>query len=150
MTPFADIYKIFLSNVTDYQIKNMIKNHKELELRKNLQKWMVSGLGYFITCRKDLLDYDLENERFNVELDSIEKNIVAKWMVYEYLNTKTIDDGLMKQQLNPRDYRVYSAANQISAIESVKNRVKEDGNSLMSKYFYKPSSIKELFNNEKS
>lgn len=150
MTPFAKVYEVFLSQITDYQIKNMIENDKELELKENLQNWMFLGIGHFVACSKDLMNYDIKSEVFNVELNSLEINIIAKWMVYEYLNTKVIDDSLMKQSLNSKDYRTYSPANQINAIKTARDQISKDGNSLMSKYFYSSKNIKELFSNEKN
>ena len=140
-TPFNEIYPLFLSQVTDYDLVNMTVD----SLEDNLQLWLLSSIGFFSNCKHDLSDFDLTLKQFNAELNHIEKQILAKFMVVAYLDTHLIKEDLMKQSLNSKDYRMYSPANQIKALIELKSKINNEANTLMSRYSYNIHRLKDLF-----
>lgn len=140
-TPFSDIYHLFLSQIKDYELATM----KETSLEDNLQSWLMSSIGYFSSCRKDLRMYDLQLAYFTEELDSTEQYILAKFMVLAYLSTFLMTEQNLKQALNSKDYRMYSPANQLKALMELRKQIHSDANTLMSRYSYNIHSIREMF-----
>lgn len=140
-TPFSNIYKHFLSQITDYELIKM----EEAAMEENMQLWLMSAIGYFSSCRKDLRQYDLQLSQFTEELDSTEQEILAKFMVSAYVSTFLITEQNLKQAINSRDYRTYSPANQLKALTELKKHIHSEANTLMSRYSYSIHAIKELF-----
>lgn len=140
-TPFSDIYRLFLSKITDYEILQL----SEEDLEANMQDWLLSAIGYFTICKKDLTDFDLEKACFNEDLNVLEKNILSHLMVYVYVDTHAVKEQNLKNMLNSKDYRSYSPANLLNAILNLKEQVESDVNTLMSRYSYNIHNVKELF-----
>ena len=139
-TPFNNIYSLFLSQITDYNLQSL--NNESLEA--NLQLWLLGAIGYFSNCSHDLTNFDLGLKQFNVVLNHNEKLILSKFMLSVYLDTHLIKEDLLKQNLNSKDYRMYSSANQIKALIEIKNKVTGEANVLMSRYSYNIHRMKEF------
>lgn len=140
-TPFDSIYPQFLSQVTDYELATM----DEIALEENLQLWLLGAIGFFSNCKHDLSDFDLVTQQFNSDLNHMEKQILAKFMVIVYLDTHLVKEDLMKQSLNSKDYRMYSPANQIRALIDLKSQINSEANTLMSRYSYNIHKLKDFF-----
>lgn len=140
-TPFDTIYPQFLSQVTDYELATM----DEIALEENLQLWLLGAIGFFSNCKHDLSDFDLVTQQFNSDLNHMEKQILAKFMVIVYLDTHLVKEDLMKQSLNSKDYRMYSPANQIRALIDLKSQINSEANTLMSRYSYNIHKLKDFF-----
>lgn len=141
-TPFQEVYDTFLSQITDYELAVM----EETSLDENMEKWMKNAIGYFSNCRHNLLDYDDDvAKQFNDDLTNNELYILSKFMVFVYLDTHLIKEDLMKQSLNSKDYRMYSPANQIKAIQGLKESVNAEANILLSRYSYNIHTLKDYF-----
>ncbi|MFS0643680.1 hypothetical protein [Siminovitchia sp. 179-K 8D1 HS] len=143
-TPFSDIYTIFLSQLTDYNLNNM----DDAALESNMQGWLTSAVGYFTNCKKNITDYDLDVAEFNVDLSQIEKQILAKYMLYVYVDTYLITESNLKQTLNSRDYRAYSPAGQIKALIELKKQINNDATVLVSRYSYNIHDLEGKWKNE--
>jgi hypothetical protein len=140
-TPFNTVYESFLSQVTDYELANM----EDVDLEDNLQQWLMNAIGFFANSRQNLYDLDLTLKQFNIDLSVNETQILAKLMLASYMNTHIIKEDLMRQTLNSKDYRMYSPANQIEALIKIKENVDSEANTLMSRYSYRLSNVRELF-----
>lgn len=140
-TPFTDVYSLFLSQITDYDLAKMPATSVE----DNMELWLFSAIGFFSSCRQDLFDFDLTVKQFNSDLNHVEKQIISKFMVVAYLDTHLIKEDLMKQSLNSKDYRMYSPANQIKALIELKSKINSEANTLISRYSYNVQSLKDLF-----
>lgn len=140
-TPFQDVYDLFLSQITDYELAVM----EETSLDENMLSWMKSAIGFFSNCRHNLYDFDTTTQQFNDDLTINEMQILSKFMVFSYLDTHLIKEDLMKQSLNSKDYRMYSPANQIKAIQGLKESVSAEANLLKSLYSYNLNTLKDFF-----
>lgn len=80
-TPFLDIYKIFLSLITDDMYMELSKE-ETLALQEEL---LINSLSYFEFPRQNIYNYDIENKYFNTLLTQEEKNIIAIYMVVVWI-----------------------------------------------------------------
>ena len=141
-TPFHEVFQLFLSQ----QAMEDLRALEEDDLEANMKLWLVSAITEFsIVCKQNLDEHDMEMEYFDATLTSNEKNILARWMIYAYLDTHVITEGNIKQALNSKDYRMYSPANQLKALLELKDHLESKANSLMSRYSWSSDSIKERF-----
>lgn len=161
-TPFSDIYQLFLSQIKIHDIAEVFSkaakayesgNPEEIakadasikSIEDNMQYWLMSSIGHFGNCDKDLRNPDLELEQFEDALTIEEKNILAKYMVYAYLITHVITETNLKQSLNSKDYRTYSPANQLKALTSLRDSLYSEANTLQTKYSWNIHSVKDFF-----
>lgn len=140
-TPFNDVYTLFLSQITDYELAVM----EETSLEENLQLWMMSAIGYFSNCRQNLSQFDLTTQQFETDLTMVEKQILSKFMVVVYLDTHLVHESLLKRELNSKDYRMTSGDNKIRALTALKAQIHSEANTLMSRYSYNINYLKDLF-----
>lgn len=141
VTPFSDIFNLFLAQVTDYELTVLTTT----TLEKNMKMWLTAAISRFTMSKQDLLDADWEEGYFNSELNRNEKYILAKCMVLSYLDIHVITEGNIKQALNSKDYRMYSPANQLKTLLDLQDHISRDLNSLMSKYSWNITSLKGRF-----
>ena len=78
-TPFSAVYDRFLSKITD----DMYMEITEQETHQLLGELLESAIPWFEFPRVDLSAKD--NEKFNVLLTEEEKNILATYMIVEWL-----------------------------------------------------------------
>lgn len=140
-TPFNEIYVLFLSQIKDYDLAQM----NDTTMEQNMQMWLTSSIGHFSSCQKDLRKHDLLTGHFDEVLTTEEKVILAKYMAYSYMLTHVITETNMKQTLNSKDYRMYSPANQLKALTSLRDHLNAEATTLESKYSYNHHDVKRFF-----
>ena len=140
-TPFSDIYQIFESNITDYSLATMDDEVAE----ENYQQWLMSSLPHFTNSYSDIDDYDITLAQFNQNLTNTEKQILAKLMLMNYLNTQIFREETLKQSLNSKDYRTYSPARHLETLQKIQKELRIEVDSVISKYSYSTKMLKERF-----
>lgn len=147
-TPFSEIYDTFLSQMKDYEILEMMNTPEGIELfEKNAFLWLRNAIPHFHSCKKDLNNYNKELEMFDEILNVSEQYILAKYMIHSYISTYLIREENLSQALNSKDYRMYSPANQLKALQGLSEHIKNEGSTLQSQYSWNSRSLKELFTN---
>lgn len=81
MTTFTSIYEVFYSKITDDMYMELSKEETEALCLELLE----SSLHWFEFPRFNLYDYNLELEEYNIDLTKEEMNIIATYMVVEWL-----------------------------------------------------------------
>lgn len=144
-TPFETIYNRFLSNITDYKLARL----DEVTLEENLLLWLNQAISFYPNPPKDLRDKDLKMKCFNVELNETEIEAIAKFMIMSYMNTHLMREDYLSQSLNSKDYRIYSPANQLKALRELKDSIKQEANTLVSRNSYSVESIANFLNKQR-
>lgn len=140
-TPFSEIYEYFLSNITDYSLINL----QDIELEDNLKKWLLGAIVNFPNPKSDLNDYNSESNQFNVDVSNPEKTILGKLMTIEYINPFILDETLLRQALNSKDYRSYSPAKHLESLQKIKSELSNDVSLAISRQSYSVKNLKEWF-----
>lgn len=140
-TPFNEIYPLFLAQITDYNLALMDDD----SLDENMQLWLLGAIGYFSNCKHDLSEFNLDSKTFTADLNHMEKQILSRFMLTLYLDTHLLKEDLLKQNLNSKDYRVYSPANQLKALIETKSKINSEANVLMSRYSYNIHRLRDFF-----
>lgn len=129
MTDFTVIYGKFLSKIEDYGYAQLSEEDAENHFRKYLSSAIVQFRG---TCRKDL---ELVTESaFMEELDESEIEILSSWMVVSHIEGNMVTEENMRNFLNSRDYKQYSAANLLKILIDTRNTFKTDAQRMMVDY----------------
>lgn len=141
MTPFSYIYDRFLANITDYKLARL----DAVSLEENLELWLSQAVGFYPNPKKDLSDIDTIGKSFNEKLNNTEVEALAKFMLMSYMNTHLIKEDHLALALNSKDYRTYSPANQLKALRELKESVKQDATTLVSRNSYSIENLKGYF-----
>ena len=113
-TELEEIYGMFLSSITDYNIPLMSNDDFEEEMLVLLKK----SIARF-RFKKDIAIDELMGE-FTRELTDEEKNILALGMVSEWVKPKIYSVEVMKMKMNSKDYQLFSESNHIDKLRNIK------------------------------
>ena len=134
-TPFSVVYDSFLSKIVD----DMYMELNEKDTYNLLEELLLSSIPKFEFPRIDLFNYvakkdldkkeskKLETGYFNVVLNSEEVNILATYMIVEWLGQQlaTVENTRMKY--SGSDFKFTSQANHMSKILSLKKDYEREG-----------------------
>lgn len=138
-TPYFEIYDLFLQKINDISIAQ--KTDSQIE--ELLEGYLKSAIGKFYLCKKDLSNRDNIVKQFNVDLDDMEKEILANLMVIEWIQPKLYNVSLLRQTMATKDFKIYSQANHIEELINLKNDKIYETDKLIIAYTFK-DDIEEL------
>lgn len=131
-TPYQEIYEYFLNRISDYSFVNLTQE----DLENSLESYLKMAISSFYLCKNDLSNRDDVNKQFNADLTDLEKNILALYMVYEYLRPKIVTTDLLCLQLSDRDSRAYSQANHLKELKDLHTSIKQEVEHLVRRYSF--------------
>ena len=130
-TPYEKVYERFLPKFRDYEIPVM----PEDEVVERLHDRLVSATARFHDCRKDLTDRDDLLMRFNCNLSDSEIEILANYMVIEYVDSTYVKTPtLLKVNLSSSDFNAFSPANHLDKLNDLQERSRVDNETLLMWY----------------
>ena len=113
-TELQEIYGMFLSNITDYDIPLL----SDEDFGKEMLMLLKKSIAKF-RFKKDIA-IDEFMGTFTRELKEEEKNILALGMVSEWVKPKIYSVEVMKMKMNSKDYQLFSEANHIDKLRNIK------------------------------
>lgn len=141
MTSFRTIYGRFLSKITD----DMYMELTPEETEAMAQELLMSAIPMFEFPRFDLFDYDLELEEFNCDLSAEEQNILATYMVVEWIGKQLAIIDLIRMQYSGVDFKFTSQANHITKLQSLKRDYERMGFHLQRLYKRRKKNSKGIY-----
>ena len=143
-TPFSSIYENFLSKITDDMYMELTKE----DTYKLLQDLLISSIPKFEFPRVNLFDYVLGKDNIHGELDetgyineaneyevgyfnaqlSIEEiNILATYMVVEWIGQQLASIENTRMKFSGTDFKFTSQANHIQKLSALKDKYTVEG-----------------------
>ena len=146
-TPFSLIYDLFLSKVTD----DLYLELTELDTYRLLQDLLLSAIPRFEFPRKRLDDYNLQDVidvgtyngvesnsedwelliygqgQFNVLLTDEEMNILATYMIVEWIGQQLASIENTRMKYSGTDFKFTSQANHMQKLVTVKKEYEREG-----------------------
>jgi hypothetical protein len=141
-TSFDTVFQRFLNKVTDSDLASLLPDTIDSIMISFLQ----SAIVRFRKCKQNLEDYDLVLMQFNIDLSLTEIEILANWMRLEWLDQQVNRIELLRQSLSSKDYAMYSQANHLSSLISLREATFKDVLTLMKYYSYDNNDLSELSN----
>jgi hypothetical protein len=136
-TPYSDIYNVFLGKVSDFDYSNLT----DAQINAILLPYLQSSTIRFKQCVNDLTQMDNVNNQFLVTLTFEEENILAVSMVVEWLNPKINNTLMLKSTLTDKDFQMFSQANQLKAVQSLKRETITELQRLITAYSYSSTKL---------
>lgn len=113
-TELQEIYGMFLSNITDYDIPLL----SDEDFGKEMLMLLKKSIAKF-RFKKDIAIDEFMGE-FTRELKEEEKNILALGMVSEWVKPKIYSVEVMKMKMNSKDYQLFSESNMLTTLQKIK------------------------------
>jgi hypothetical protein len=136
ITPFSKIYNSFLSKITDDMYMELTK----LDTYKLLQELLISAIMKFEFPRVNLMDYEINyNEEitdeasvpqggcFNVSLSYEEINILATYMIVEWIGQQLASIENVRMKYSGSDFKFTSQANHMQKLLAIKKDYDREG-----------------------
>lgn len=133
MTTFQEVYNVFLSKITDRDLINLADNIRD----DIMEGYLNSAIAQFSLCDKDIDTTDEIAKQFNVTLDRLEKEILARYMVIEWSNGYVQSEEFLKQKLGNRDYTNFSPANHLDKLIDLRSTNLKEVKELIQEYYYR-------------
>ena len=116
MTSFDDVYKIFLSKITDDMYMELTPEDT-VELLNDL---LLGSLHYFEFPRQNINDIDLDAQYFMVDLTPEEQNIIATYMIVDWLGQQLASVENTRMKYSGSDFKFTSQANHMQKLLQLK------------------------------
>ena len=115
-TSFSDIYNLFFSKITD----DMYMEFTPEDTKKVVQDLFLSALHAFEFPRQDIYNYNLEEGTYNIELTAEEQNIIATYMIVEWIGQQLASVENTRMKYSGADFKFTSQANHLSKLLTLK------------------------------
>lgn len=122
MTSFDDVYKVFLSKITD----DMYLEISPAETQDLLEELLKNSIFYFEFPRVTL-SFDEETKVFDNQLTSEEINILATYMICGWLSQQLANVDLTRMIYTGADFKATSQANHMSKLNQLKEKYSTEG-----------------------
>lgn len=143
-TPFQKVYNAFLPHITDYKLGEMYKSD-EVRFYEELFQLMLNAIVHYPNPTAKLYNYNEDMQEFDDDLLPHEISILSKLMVVEYMTPLILDETLLKQSLNSKDYRSYSPAKHGETLQKIKTSLNSEVNQALSRQSYSLENLQRLF-----
>lgn len=115
-TEFRVIYDAFLSKTTDDMYMELSREDTE----KMLFKLFEGALPRFEFPRKNIFDYDVEAGRYNIQLSREEIDIIATYMIDEWIGYQLASVENTRMKYSGSDFKFTSQANHMQKLLQLK------------------------------
>lgn len=122
-TKFAVVYDTFLSKITDDMYMELTID----DTRAMLEELLMSALHWFEFPRVNIFDYDREIREFNVSLSNEETNIIATYMIVEWIGQQLASVENTRMKYSGSDFKFTSQANHLAKLQSLKEKYIAEG-----------------------
>ena len=114
-TTFEEIYNQFLSKIIDYDYLVLTPEEKIMLMNIRLK----SALAKF-RAKKRNIEADYVLNEFNRELDELEIETIALWLIYEWITPKINNVEMFEHRLNTREFQGFSEANHLKEMQQIR------------------------------
>lgn len=115
-TSFQNVYDKFTSKITDDMYMELTEEDT-IKLQKEI---LISALPLFEFPRVNIFDYSDTLEEFNVKLSLEEQNIIATYMIVEWLGQQLASVENVRMKYSGSDFKFTSQANHMQKLQSLK------------------------------
>ena len=123
MTSFNTIYNKFFQKITDDMYMELSKEETESMTMELFE----AALPWFEFPRVDIYDYSLELEEYNIDLSSEEINIIATYMIVEWLGQQLASVELTRLKYSGSDFKFTSQANHMHKLTNLQKEYERKG-----------------------
>lgn len=122
MTPYRQIYEQFAQKISDIKLLSL----SDEDIASMMYGWMRSACVKFLNSENDLTDRDDILQQFNYDLSELDQEIIANFMIVEWLEPQLNSTLLTSQFYGSKEEKFYAQANQLDKLMNLseKNQIK--------------------------
>lgn len=134
MTPYSEIYDLFLTTVSDYKIDELYDTGTEY-FESYLKGFLIKAIPNFSNCVQDLDSIAPSTPlSFAVTLTSLEKGILSDLMTCEWFMKEINDVTQFNLTLSDTDFKHFSEAQNLREKQEKSDRMREMAEQKMTIY----------------
>lgn len=123
-TSFQDVEDLFLNKITD----DMYLEMTEEETLEMLDEILLAALPHFEFPAQDIMgSVDTEDSSFDVDLTYEEQNIIAVYMIVEWIGFQLANVDLIRQKYSGSDFSFTSQASHMKQLNNMREQFKREG-----------------------
>ena len=122
-TSFSEIYNRFKGKITDDMYMELTPG----ETDSLLKELLLNSLHNFEFPRVDIYNYSEELEEYNISLTAEEQNIIATYMIVEWLSQQLASVENVRMKYSGSDFKFTSQANHMAKIQAMKKDYERRG-----------------------
>ena len=122
-TLLTSIYNVFFSKITD----DMYMELSEAETEAMQFELFENALHWFEFPRVNIYDYSTDVGEYNIELSQEEINIIATYMVVEWLGQQLANVELTRMKYSGSDFKFTSQANHMHKLKDLQKEYERKG-----------------------
>lgn len=122
-TSFSTVYDSFLSKITDDMYMELLP----AETESMLEALLMNAIHWFEFPKVDIFDYDASGKTFNITLTGEEVNIIATYMILEWIGYQLASVENVRMKYSGADFKFTSQANHLQKLIALKNKYQEEG-----------------------
>ena len=138
-TPYSVFDNRFLGKITD----DLLLTMSDEGLERTIDMYRDSATVRFKQCNK-FGTYDDELRLYETDFTNEEIEIVASYMVLEWIRQRVNSIELLKQGMSTKDYSMYSQANHIDSLMKLKKDTESEANRMVVSYTYSENNLSQL------
>lgn len=129
-TSFSQVFDSFFSKITDDMYMELLPK----ETNAILGDLLINAIPWFEFPRVDVSDFDKDTATFGVQLTNEEINILATYMVVEWMGYQLASVENIRMKYSGSDFKFTSQAAHMGKILSIRETYKEEGKHLQRLY----------------
>lgn len=122
-TAFNEIYIKFKAKITDDMFMELTPG----ETDSLLKELLLNSLHNFEFPRVNIYDYNEELEEYNISLTTEEQNIIATYMIVEWLSQQLASVENTRMKYSGSDFKFTSQANHMAKLQAMKKDYERRG-----------------------
>ena len=142
-TPYSKIWSRFERKIMDYDLMDL-KENNILGWEEDISGIMDSAISRFTNCKVDLSLKDDTLQVFDAELSMMEQEIVALYMIQEWVQPFVNNQDMLEKYLTTQEYHAFADSTKVANLKSLHMEAILDAEHLEYKYSYKSGTIGEL------
>ena len=138
-TPYSVFDNRFLGKITD----DLLLTMSDEGLERTIDMYRSSAVIRFKQCNK-FGTHDDESRVYEADFTNEEVEIVASYMVLEWIRQRINSIELLKQGMSTKDYKTFSQSAHIDSLMKLKKDTEVENNRLVVGYTYSEGSLSDL------
>lgn len=127
MTPFSEVYDVFFSKITTDEYMEF----SEEETYSMVRELLLCAIEKFEFPRTPL---DYKEDNFINDINHEEKNVLATYMLVEWMNRQLATIELVRMKYSGADFKFTSQANHIAKVKVLRDTYEQEGKHLQRLY----------------
>jgi hypothetical protein len=137
-TPFHVIHERAAAKISDYEMLDLEVSDRELLMNDYLRSAQVE---FQRMCKVDLTDRDEVLAQYNADLSDEIIEILATGEAYYWVYPKVLNTENLYNVLNTKDFSMYSPANLLKELRTLRDELWTDFKRKMYEYTYRTADI---------